>query len=271
MATFTQGPVSLTYELHGHEGDPTVLVHGSLTDRRSWDRVVDSLGRVLQVISYDRRGYGASSGPTRARAIRDDAQDLAELLESTGLFPAHVVAHSYACGVAVRLAADRPELVRSLALHEPTYFGLLDEPERSTWMDNVPRMRNSIRDGRGELVARELVNYFASGEGGWERLPRDVRALALATIGLWRDEYADPEAVAPDPASLDEVWIPVLLTSGEDSRPALPQIAAELGRRLKNAVPRSIPGVGHFPHVTSPDRFVGILTTFLLDRIVPTV
>jgi pimeloyl-ACP methyl ester carboxylesterase len=271
MTTFRKGPLSLAYDTFGREGDPVVLIHGSLTDRHSWDRVTEPLGRVLQVISYDRRGYGTSTGPTRSRAIHDDAQDLAELLESVGEFPAHVIAHSYACGVAIRLAADRPELVRSLSLHEPTYFGLLEEPDRSAWLEGIPRMRDSIRNGQAEPVARELVNYFASGEGGWERLPVEMRTLALKSIDLWRDEYADPEAVAPDSASLDELWIPVLLTSGEGSRPALHQITAELGRRLKNAVPRTIPGAGHFPQVTAADRFVGILTTFLLDRIVPTV
>src|SRR5208282_5850182 len=114
------------YDVSG-QGDPTVLVHGSLVDRTSWRGVRRGLAQSLTVLAYDRRGHGESTGPVRIHPVRDDASDLAELLESIDLYPAHVIAHSYGGAVALRLAFERPEMVRSLLLHEPPFVGLLED------------------------------------------------------------------------------------------------------------------------------------------------
>ncbi len=118
---------ALYYEVHGADGDPTVLVHGSFVDHQSWDLVVPGLSQALQVVAYDRRGHGRSAPGPRLHPVADDAADLAGILESANLFPAHVIAHSYGGAVAIHLAIHRPELVRSLAVHEPPFLGLLAE------------------------------------------------------------------------------------------------------------------------------------------------
>lgn len=276
MSSIRNGPSTIFYETYGDTGDPVALIHGSLVDKRSWGAILAPLGTNLQVLAYDRRGYGESTGPSRIHSVRDDAQDLAELLEATGLYPAHLVAHSYAGAVALRLAADRPELVRSMALHEPPLIGLLAQEadgaaEVQRWKHRIDDLRRDVRSGEKERATREVVNTFSSREGAWNRLPLEARQQALRYIGLWAEEFADPEAVEPDPAALKEVCIPVLLTMGENSPSLVRRMAEILAARLSNGTLQSIPGAGHTPHVTSPDRYLGILTTFLLERNVPTV
>ena len=88
------------------------------------------------------------TGPVRTHPARDDAGDLAQLLESLDLYPVHVVAHSYGGAVALRLALDRSEMVRSLALHEPPFVGLLEEdpataPEAERLWAGTSRSRRS--------------------------------------------------------------------------------------------------------------------------------
>jgi pimeloyl-ACP methyl ester carboxylesterase len=253
-----------------------VLIHGSLVDHHAWDAVVGPLSASLQVLVYDRRGYGESTGPPRTRAVRDDAEDLARLLEHTELFPAHLVAHSYAGAVALRLAIDRPELVRSLALHEPPMVGLLEHDpstasEARRWKEWIEQRRLEIRSGEVERASREVVNVFSNREGAWERLRPEVRASVVRWIRLWSDEFADPESTEPEPGTVEDLLIPALLTTGQQSPEFVHRISAALGALLRNAVQRSIPGAGHVPQVTTPDRFLGILTTFLLERTVPTV
>jgi pimeloyl-ACP methyl ester carboxylesterase len=266
----------LYYETHGASGDPTVLVHGSLVDHHNWDAVVDPLAHGLQILTYDRRGYGRSSGPPRLRAVRDDAGDLAGLLEATGLYPAHIVTHSYAGAVALRLAVERPELVRSLSMHEPPMVGLLDtDPvsavEGHRLLEGVAQVRELLRKGAVEVAARAIVQAFSVQEGAWERLRPEVRRMALRHAVQWGEEFADPEAVAPDLTGVGDVLVPVLLTTGEQSPRFLKRISSALAASLRNATETTIPDAGHAPQVTSPDQYVGILLTFLLERNVPTI
>jgi len=276
MATISVGNSNLYYETHGTSGDPTVLVHGSLVDHHNWDAVVAPLAEALQVLTYDRRGYGRSTGPARTHAVQDDMQDLAGLLEATELYPAHIITHSYAGSVALRLAADRPELVRSLALHEPPLVGLLEqEPvsgaEAHRFLDRVGQIQELIHAGNVESAAQDIVQAFSTQDGAWERLRPEVRAMATKHAAQWSEEFADREAVEPDSSALRELLVPVLLTSGDQSPPFLRRIAATLAESLHNVTYRVIPDVGHVPQVTAPHQYVGILVTFLLERNVPTV
>lgn len=276
MAKVRFGDVEIAYETEGALGDPVVLVHGSLVDHHSWDAIVGPLATSLQVLVYDRRGYGESTGPRRVHSVRDDEGDLARLLEHTGLFPAHLVAHSYAGAVALRLAIDRPELVRSLALHEPPMVGLLaHDPSTASdaarWEEWIVHRRREVGSGGAERAARELVNVFSAREGAWERLRPDAQAAAIRSIALWSDEFADRESIEPEPGSLEEVWIPVLLTSGQQSPGFVRRISETLAASLRNVVQRTILDSGHVPQVTAPDRYLGVLTSFLLERTVPSV
>ena len=266
--------IDLAYEVHGTGGDPTVLIHGSLVDRHSWDLVVPGLAHALEVVTYDRRGHGESAFAPRPRPVRDDASDLAGLLESLNLYPAHVVAHSYGGAVALRLAHERPEMVRSLALHEPPFAGLLlaeasTAPEGEALLEGARRIQQRVADGDRDGAARELVDAFATEPGAWERLPPAARATFGRTIDRWVEEFRDPEAYGPDPELLHELMVPTLLTVGGLSPPFLHRILRALGDRMRNSHVIEIPDVGHTPQLSRPHQYVGLLSTFLLERNVP--
>lgn len=266
--------VELYYEGHGSAGDPVVLVHGSWVDHTSWDGIVPGLSQALQVVSYDRRGHGTSSLGPRPSPVRNDAEDLAALLAALDHYPAHVVGHSYGATVALRLAVDRPEMVRSLAIHEPPFLGLLASdpataPEYERMMEGVGQMRERIGIGQPEVAAQALVEQFSTEPGAWDRLPPAERDRFVRHAARWAEEYGDPEAITPDPVALREVLIPVLLTEGTLSPPFLHRITAALASRLRNVQLQRIPGAGHAPQVTRPHQYVGLLVSFLLERNVP--
>jgi pimeloyl-ACP methyl ester carboxylesterase len=264
----------LAYDLHGSGGDPVVLVHGSYVDRRTWDRILPGLSQALHVLAYDRRGYGASSAGPIAGTVRDDAEDLVGLLTELDHFPAHVVAHSYGGAVALKLAAERPEMVRSLAIHEVPYVGLLEDdptsaPEAERLEDGVRRMRDLIRAGRRAEAAEQLVDQFSTEPGAWARMPAGARASFEGYADRWAAEYGDPEAIRPDPIALHDLLIPVLLTEGGLSPPFLRRITAALEAHLRNGRVQELPESGHAPHLTRPNQYVGLLVNFLLERNVP--
>ncbi len=268
------GSVRLAYEIRGGPKEPTVLVHGSWVDRHTWDRLVGPLSQGVELITYDRRGHGESTGPLRRHPVRDDAADLAGLLEAIDVHPVHVVGHSYGAAVAFRLAHDRPEMVRSLSVHEPPYIGLLAEDpatagEAARVLADVARLRARVEAGDPEEAARGVVDALSLRPGAWERLPVEVRAAFLRHAARWCEESEDPDLLHPDRAALHELLLPILLTSGELSPPYLRATRSALEPLLRNVVARELPETGHVPHLTSPAQYVGLLVTFLLERNVP--
>src|SRR5438309_1379381 len=77
--------IQIYYEDHG-QGDPVVLVHGYLADGRSWEKQEAALlAAGYRVITYDRRGGGASSRPSVGYVYDTVAADLNVLLEELNL------------------------------------------------------------------------------------------------------------------------------------------------------------------------------------------
>jgi pimeloyl-ACP methyl ester carboxylesterase len=106
-------------------GAPVVLVHGSWGDHDNWDLVVSGLARTFRVLTYDRRGHSQSERLTTPGSVEEDVADLALLITSQNLQPAHIVGNSFGGSIVLKLAAARPDLFVSLTVHEPPLVGLL--------------------------------------------------------------------------------------------------------------------------------------------------
>ena len=185
------------------------------------------------------------------------------------------MAHGYGGAVALRLAVDRPELVRTIALHEVPFVGLLGDSSPD------PRAGRSVEDGLAqvgrlalggtvEAAARGYLGLFASPEEQWTELDEPSRGSLLRNAVAWAEEMGDPEALRPSTEELGGIAVPVLATAGERSPPFASLIHERLVSELPNAKALSLRGVGHFVHRTDPDLLVGVLGSFLLERNVPT-
>jgi len=106
---------TIHYRLDGAPGlPPLLLIHGLAESGEAFADWLPHLAGRARAIRPDLRGYGASTVPDRyAYRFADLVGDMAALLEETG--PAHVVGAKIGGTIAMQLAADRPELVLSLA------------------------------------------------------------------------------------------------------------------------------------------------------------
>jgi pimeloyl-ACP methyl ester carboxylesterase len=259
--------VDLFYESEG-EGPPLVLVHGDWSDHTTWQTVVPALAESFRVVSYDRRGYSQSSRPAELGSTRDQEDDLAALIEALGLAPAHVVATSFGGVVALGLATRRPELMRSLVIHEPPLMALVaDDPEIQPLLAPFAAHLGSVleRIGRGdhEGAARQFVEEIALGPGGWELLPEPNREIAVRNAPPFLGQLGDAAATALDRSALARLAVPTLLTEGSESPRWFPAIVAELARTAAGAERGRFQGAGHAPHLTHPDDYVTVVRSFL--------
>src|SRR5262249_59370825 len=87
----------------------------------------------FRCVAFDFRGQGQSEVTESGYDLETLTADAIELIEKLRLAPAHFVGLSMGGMIGMRLAARRPELVRSLALLETSAD---PEPE-----ENVPKYR----------------------------------------------------------------------------------------------------------------------------------
>jgi pimeloyl-ACP methyl ester carboxylesterase len=257
--------VRLYYEIHGG-GEPLVLVHGSWVDATRWRFVVPGLAESFRVLVYDRRGHSRSERPDAPGSVDEDGDDLAALLETLELAPAHVVTSSYGGNIALRLATRRPQIFRSLCCHEPPLWSLLEgDPETQVILRRGARSLDAvgrrIAAGDHEGAARQFVDEVAFGPGAWEKeLLPEMRAIFVHNAPTYLDELQDPKQLQIDEDALSRLELSVRLTQGSESPPTFAAVIDRLIELIPNASRETIDGAGHAPQQTHPERYVEVVT-----------
>ncbi|MGW0608794.1 alpha/beta fold hydrolase [Streptomyces sp. NPDC002640] len=202
-----------------------VFLHGLLVDADSWSPVVELLDE--PALAADLPGFGRS-GP--ARQSHDTWLDA--FLAPVGGKPV-LVAHSYACGPALRFAQRHPERIGALVLVSPAFL----QPAAS-WVVRSPLAVPALRN----MSARRLADTLGIPDDGYTEGPAaDLRRAGAAgrVVGGLRAAYGQRAALR---AAVRGVRVPVELIYGSEDpleeRTGLP--ATEVA------------GAGHCPQLTHP-------------------
>ncbi len=268
MPTSTINGVKLFWELTGSAGEPLVLVHGSWIDHHNWDAVVPHLSRSFQVLTYDRRGHSQSERPATPESIHQDVADLAALIEELGLAPAHIVGHSLGGAIVLRLAGEKPELFRSLTVHEPPVFNLLTGDAQGKEMLEAIKARIAVvvellEAGDLEGGAHQFVDTIAFAPGTWAQFPPEMKRGVVFNAPTFLDEARDPETMSIDLAPLRYFPHAVLLTQGEEGPPFFPPIMEKLASVLPHAERKIYAGADHEPEYSHPEVYAATIAGFI--------
>jgi pimeloyl-ACP methyl ester carboxylesterase len=257
----------LAYEIAG-SGDPIVLVHAGVADRRMWDSQWPAIAAVARVIRYDARGFGESLPPSGPWSHHSD---LLELMDELGIAQARLIGASMGAGIAAEAALARPRAVSALLLAAPGGALLGDGAEslRPIWHEEVGALDRGDLDGAVEINLRAWVD-------GPSRSPEDVDPEVRAFVGrMQRDAFELPEwdeSVAPEselspPASarLAEIACPTLVLVGERDQPATLQAAERLGAEVPRVRVEVWPDVAHLPSLERPADFERLILQFIAE------
>lgn len=270
MPTTEINGVELFYERAG-DGDRIVLTHGAWTDGRTWQAVTERLVDRYEVVTWDRRGHSRSGDGDVTGSCREDAGDLAALIEHLGEEPAHAIGNSAGGNVVLNLVTMRPDLVSSAAVHEPGPFGLLadsHDPELVLRVEDEKILTDRVEDlivaGENRAAARFFVENVAVGPGAWDQFPEELRRIIEANASTVPDDLRDGWDInSVDLDGLVTTSVPLLITTGTES-PVLEAAAAEeLARRVPGARLERISDAGHIPHRTHPDQYTRTVTSFV--------
>jgi 3-oxoadipate enol-lactonase len=115
MQVFERGPDSANVRL--------LFVHGWQGDHRVWESVIAELSPRYRCVAVDLPGSGASRDAGGPYTLERFAAGLLEVIEEHGLAPVTVVGHSMGAKIALQLAIDAPDAVKSLVLIAPVPIG----------------------------------------------------------------------------------------------------------------------------------------------------
>ena len=147
---------SLHYALDGPKGAPVVALSNSLsTDMRMWNPQLPALAAKYRVLRYDVRGHGKSKAAPAPYSVALLADDLAALLDTLALGPAHIVGLSLGGMTAQLLAISRPDLCASLALVATACQPPLGTAE--TWAKRAQEVRDT---GDFSLVEAPMLDRW---------------------------------------------------------------------------------------------------------------
>jgi pimeloyl-ACP methyl ester carboxylesterase len=148
------------------DGTPVVLLHGFPERSTSWRAVAPILhGQGLRTFAPDQRGYSPGARPRRRRDYRLPGlvADVVALIDEIGA-PVHLVGHDWGAVVGWRLAAERPDLLRSwtaVSVPHPMAFlqaGLTSTQGLRSWYIGFFQL-----PGLAELSARVAGGPFDQG------------------------------------------------------------------------------------------------------------
>jgi len=263
--------VNLFWEMTGDSGEPLILVHGSWGDHHNWDTVVPELAKKFQVVAYDRRGHSQSERLAGQGFAREDADDLAALINYLNLAPANIAGNSFGAIITLKLATQHPELFKTMFIHEPPLFTLLDgQPETEGAFrivsERIRAVVNVLKQGKNGEGAELFVETIAFGPGAWKTLPPLLQQTFIFNAPTWLDEMNDNESLRIDLEKLKKFSKPVFLSQGEKSPPFFPVVNDKIAGSLPNVHRYAFANAGHVPHLSHPSEYIKALTEFILNQ-----
>jgi len=263
--------------------EPALFVHGLGGSSTNWTDLMDLLRRpapggspaaapALAGEAIDLPGFGHSPVPAdhdysidaRARAVID-------LIETRHRWPVHLVGNSLGGAVCTRVAARRPDLVRTLTLISPALpdlwprliplrVALASAPAVGPWlMRRVSRM--SAEDRTSATVADvyqdpSLLHPSRHAEEVAEVRRRDglgySQEVLIGSARALVAEYArsGPRSLWRDAA---RITAPALVIYGSHDRLVRPAMAGRAARAFRGARVVVLPQLGHVAMLERPD------------------
>jgi pimeloyl-ACP methyl ester carboxylesterase len=253
--------------------DRVLCVHGMSGSATNWTDLMAELAPDFDCAAVDLPGSGFSPPPSTGAGYRVSAlaRTVIRLIEAQGAGPVHLIGNSMGGAVSVRVAARRPDLVKTLTLISPAlpdrkirssvaHFPVLALPFAGEWLVRRYSARLPVENRVAGVYAtcfydparlhpdrfvlevealrrRDALNYEATS------LARAARTLVIETFrpgpfSLWR--------------AASRVRAPSLVLFGSRDRLVDPRLAARAASTFRDARVEVLPETGHIAQMECP-------------------
>jgi pimeloyl-ACP methyl ester carboxylesterase len=253
-------PIGMIAYRRAGAGAPLVLLHGGLSDARSWIPQLQGLAHHYDVIAWDAPGCGASADPAADLRLADYSDAVGALIRALGAGPVHLAGHSFGAGLAIDVYGRHRQLVRSLVL-SGAYAG---------WRGSLPPAEVQARLDRAlaelDRPPAQWADSYLAGFFGRSVPPETVAAArtmmldvrpAGARSMLAAFASADLRAVLPT------IAVPTLLIYGAQDARAPREVAEALHAAIPGSRLILIPAAGHDVNLEAPEDYNAAVRAFL--------
>ncbi|GAA2319603.1 alpha/beta hydrolase [Streptomyces kunmingensis] len=263
---------------------PALYVHGLGGSSQNWSALMALLEDGLDGEAVDLPGFGDSPPPDDGDySVTGHARAVIRFLDASGRGPVHLFGNSLGGAVATRVAAVRPDLVRTLTLVSPALpeirvqrtalpTGLLGVPGIAALFTRLTKGWTPEQRVRGvtalcygdpgrvtpegfqaaveEMERRLQLPYF------WDAMARSARGVVNAYTlggqhGLWRQA--------------ERVLAPTLLIYGGRDLLVSYRMAARAARTFRDSRLLTLPDAGHVAMMEYPERVAAAFRELVAD------
>jgi pimeloyl-ACP methyl ester carboxylesterase len=262
-------------------GSSVILFHGKNFNGFYWKNVIDALSKAgYRVIAPDQVGWGKSTKPNMKYTFDILAANNKKLLDSLGIKKINVIGHSMGGMLATRFALLYPQMVDKLILEDP--LGLEDYKKFIPLQPIESLYKNELK-GTYASYKKYQQSYYPTWKPEYEILvkvqaeplkQKDFSSVAYINALTWQMIYEQPVLY-----EFKNLGMPVLIIVGQKDGTILgknlinkkkqslhgniPALARKAAATMKNGRIVIIPGVGHIPHIQTPDIFNADVLNFL--------
>ena len=267
--------------LHGNDvdywragdGPVLLLMHGIAGSSQTWENAMELLKHSHSVLAPDFLGHGRSAKPLGDYSLGNHAAAMRDLLHVFGIERATVVGQSFGGGVAMQFAYQFPERCERLVLVDAGGLG-----REVSWMLRLVTLPAAeyvlplVFSAPVRSVGDSVFGFLHDRGIRHARASEIWRSFTSLTEPSNRQAFTRTMRAVIDPggqsvSAMDRLYLaantPTLIVWGEKDK-IIPLIHAyKPHEKIPNSFLDIMVGVGHYPIVEAPFRFVEILIYFL--------
>ncbi|MFD4505669.1 alpha/beta fold hydrolase [Streptomyces sp. NPDC058457] len=261
---------------------PALFIHGLGGSSQNWSELMERLEGVVDGEAVDLPGFGDSPPPDDGDySVTGHARAVIRYLDAAGRGPVHLFGNSLGGAVATRVAAVRPDLVRTLTLVSPALPELrVQRTAVPTVILGLPGVAGLLTRTTGKWTAEQRVRGVLAlcyGDPGrvtpeafehavaelerrlrlpyfWDAMARSARGIVNAYTlggqhGLWRQA--------------ERVLAPTLLIYGGRDQLVGYRMAQKAARSFRHSRLLSMPDAGHVAMMEYPEAVAGAFRELL--------
>ncbi|SMG48468.1 Pimeloyl-ACP methyl ester carboxylesterase [Marivirga sericea] len=257
------------------KGEPILFIHGLASYAPAWKYTVNELSKSYRCIVVDLIGYGKSSKGQYKANMSFHTQYLFELMDHLAINSTHIVGHSMGGQIALKMAVEKPEKVKTLLLMAPAGIETFTAQEKKIFKNSTtPQSIAEVSDE--QYRANLALNFYKMDERAefmYEdrmKIKSDEQfmdysyVVAEGVMGMLNEPIFDQLQVITQPTlicyGLEDRLIPNTYLHKELTTNKIGEIAKE---SIPNSELKMIPDAGHFVHFDQPKKVNEIMKNFL--------
>ncbi len=258
MANFLNiNGLNIHYKWINHQKETTFVFINSLgTDFRIWDKVVEGLVDVANVLCYDKRGHGLSQTAAMTHGMQSYYEDLVGLLDTLEIQQCIPVGLSVGGRVAMLFAERHPERVQKLILCDTAHkIGT-----STSWNQRIEQVNTVGLAGISDAVMEKWFPESFRNTQVSELIGYQTMLERCCPKGYIHCCEAIRDADLTE--NVQKIQAETLCIVGTEDLSTTPELVKSLVALMPHASLEEIEGSGHIPCVDAPEKLLSLIYTF---------